>query len=58
MSYPAPTWENQIAAARALLKEKGRAELQRHADVALRHRCKCHQCFCCAALAVTQEQSK
>jgi len=55
MSTTEPTWENQIATARALLKEKGFAELERHANVALRNRCNCHQCFCCAALAVVRD---
>ena len=32
------------------------ADLDRHATVSLRHRCRCNQCFCCAAVAVQLER--
>ena len=46
-------WAAQVNEARKL----DDAELDRHATVSLRHRCRCNQCFCCAALAVQRERN-
>lgn len=42
----------QLSEARKLAS----ADLERHAEVSLRHRCRCEQCFCCAAVAVLKER--
>lgn len=34
------------------------AELERHAEVSRRHRCRCNDCFCCAALAEQDARAK
>lgn len=45
-------WAEQLSEARKL----NDADLDRHATVSLRHRCRCGQCFCCAAVAVQRER--
>lgn len=56
--YLEPTWTNQVRMARQLLAEQGIEELYRHALVALRHGCKCRECFCCAAAMVHREATQ
>ena len=51
-------WQAQLAYARKLLEEKGREELRRHAEVSIRHHCRCGQCFCCAAKQVYLEHAR
>jgi hypothetical protein len=52
-----PTWFNQKWHARQLLKEKGYAEVLRHARVSIDNRCSC-DCFCCACRHVLKEERK
>lgn len=47
-----PTWFNQLFHAHKLFREKGRAEVERHARVSSDNGHKCKSCFCCAAHAV------
>lgn len=60
ITYPdtlTPTWENQLRKARALLHSKGlNALLNPHASTG--RICRCHDCFCCAALQVYNEARK
>jgi hypothetical protein len=53
-AFPAPTWENQLTAARALPSD----ELRRHASVSQQNRHRCSDCFCCAAWEVLDERDK
>lgn len=52
-----PTWFNQIAHAKRLYREKGRAEVMRHARVSIDNRHRCNECFCCACVEVTHTPS-
>lgn len=49
-----PTFENQLAAARRLLAEKGLSALS-HPHAEIGKMCRCGSCFCCAALEVSNE---
>lgn len=51
-----PIWENQLRAARQLLREEGITEVQRHARVSLNNRHRCRMCFCCACVEVLKEK--
>jgi len=54
LTYEAPTYANQLAAARRILKEKGREAL-RNPHALIGKVCKCGGCFCCAARQVVAE---
>lgn len=53
-TWPEPTWENQLIAARKLPSR----ELRRHASVSLSNKHRCEDCFCCAALTVLIERGE
>lgn len=55
LDLPAPTWENQLQRARALLREQGRDALE-NPHAATGRICGCRTCFCCAALLVLREE--
>lgn len=46
MSFPAPTWTNQLAEAAKLSD----SELKRHASVSTNNKHECRDCFCCACV--------
>lgn len=52
-----PTWFNQLFHARQLLREKGYAEVKRHASVSIDNRHRCRDCFCCACVEVLREHA-
>lgn len=49
-----PTWENQLKAAMDLYNKKGLEGLEDHARIGMQ--CKCHSCFCCAALVIWRHE--
>ena len=53
-----PTWWNQLFHARQLWRDKGRAEVLRHARVSLDNRHECRSCFTCACMVTIRTHNK